>query len=84
MLVERTSALIVCGISCLLSLGQGSSAPTVRGEGATPLFLQEEPPGASYRIKLKDGLDIRIEDACIYVTRFEVDERGFIEVPFAV
>jgi protein involved in polysaccharide export with SLBB domain len=83
MLVARTLALFVCGISCLLSLGPGSSASAIGGEGATLLFLQEEQPAASYRIKPKDVLDIRIEEACIYVTRFEVDERGLIEVTFA-
>jgi protein involved in polysaccharide export with SLBB domain len=77
------SALIVCGISFFHSLGLGVSASPNPEVGAKLTSSYGEEPEATYRIKPKDELDIRIEGACIYSTRFVVDERGFIEMPFA-
>ena len=77
------TALIICYIAVLQLTGVSASASrTTELEAMVDSWRQERPEG-EYRIKPKDKLDIRIEEACIYSTTFEVDERGFIEVPFA-
>jgi hypothetical protein len=77
------SALALCGVAVSqLPVTSVSAYRTPEPEGFPSPYHQERSE-AEYRIKPKDELDIRIEGACIYSTRFEVDERGIIELPFA-
>ncbi len=77
------SALALCRVAVLqLPVTSVSAYRTPELEGF-PSTDSQEGSEAEYRIKPKDELDIRIEGACIYSTRFEVDGRGIIELPFA-
>lgn len=67
----------------VLALTPWAGVPSSRAAEAGPGPGARRQESHEYRIVAGDELDIRVEEACIYGTRFQVDERGLIDVPFA-